>query len=333
MTLHGFRLYAVEVTPGLGRSRYEFDEAPLLGAARLFANRLRELQGQTFIREAVYRPRDPAMASATTAPPRTPVMRIDNVRQTGESVEITVSYGRKGEYGFAIDMDGGADIQLGSAAASRPYRVIVHFPKAGNRAVMVSEVVSRTHVGEVLLRRLSVENFQAAEAAGTDEDGGWLRWLPIGMLDEGRIREVLENGTIEGIRLRRKAQTAGGKRVTRDITLTQIGLPQGKKKEAEKLVKKWVKRYLGIADGAANRPIASLVELVDADVTGVGFTDGVFTISENGKQQSLGPRNLEKILMYPMGDDEPSWPKLRKASNERLRPLLESESIPIELPN
>lgn len=339
MALHGFRLYTVEVTAGRGRQRLTFGEGDLVNPAVEFARRLKQLEGTTFVREAAYQPRDPDKADAASAPARTPVMRIDTVTRSENSVAITVSYGRKGEYGFAMRLEGGEDISLEGAAAGRPYRAIIHFPATGTQAVMVSEVVSRTHVGEVLLRRLSVENYHAAEESGAARDevgepdaSTWLRWLPNGIFDEGRIREVLTEGTIEGIRLRRTGRTASGKRTSRDLTLTQAGLPAGKQEQAQKVVAKWVKKHLGIQerDGKVVG-VGALVRLVDADVSKVGFTDGTLTFHEGGKTQSLGPNNLDKILMYPMSDQRPTIEELRTASAARLRPLLQELAIPIEL--
>lgn len=339
MALHGFRLYTVEVTSGRSRQRLPFGEGPLASPAADFARRVDELRGQTFVREAAYQPRDPDMADVVSAPARTPVMRIDTVARRGNSVEITVSYGRKGEFGFAMRLEGGEDISLEGAAAGRPYRAILHFPAVGTQAVMVSEVVSRTHVGEVLLRRLSVENYLAAEESATtrNEDGEpdqatWLRWLPNGLFDEERIREVLTEGTIEGIRLHRAGRTATGKRTSRDLTLTQAGLPSSKQDQAQKLVAKWVRKHLGIRekDGKVVG-VGALVRLVDADVSNVGFTDGSLTFHEGGKTQSLGPNNLDKILMYPVSDQRPTIEELRTKSAARLLPLLRELAIPIEL--
>lgn len=331
MAVHGFRLYTVEVTTRLGRGRLDFHKAPLVDPAKAFAARVGGLKGQVFVREASYRADDPGEADVSNAPSRTPVMRIDGVKQAGTTVEVQVSYGRKGDYGFAIDLDGGADIPLQRAAAGRPYRVLVHFPRAGHRAVMVAEVVSRTHVGEVLMKRISVENHkQAQQPDGTETD--WLRWLPSGMFDESRIREVLENGAVEGIRLRRRGASGAGRKGTQDLTLTQLGLPSGKRREAEKLIKKWVKKYLGKADSPGAEPVAALTALVDADVSGVQFTDGEFRFNESGKEQGLGPSTLDRILMYPMqGETLPDTATLRKESNRRLRPLAELESIPVDL--
>ncbi|MFS0701968.1 hypothetical protein AB6N24_18525 [Cellulomonas sp. 179-A 4D5 NHS] len=336
MTLYGFRLYQVHVTSGRTRPRLTFGTAPLDTPARQFAERLTELQGRVFVREAAYQPRDGAPDEGRAIPARTPVMRIDQVRLVGNSVEVGVTYGRKGEYDIAVSVDGGADIRLDQAAASRPYRAFVHFPAAGDTAVMVSEVVGRTHVGETLLKRLSVENFQDSEAAGTAPsgpvDGTWLRWLPRGMFDENRIREVLTDGTIAGVRLHRAAMSSGGRRTSRDLTLHQNGLPATKFRDAQAMVERWLKRHLGIKVEENGSPaVGALVELIEADVAGVGFTDGVLEFTESGRVHSLGPSNLERIMVYPIGDQAPTTDALRAAAAGRLRPLVQQFSIPIDV--
>ncbi|MFE6228893.1 hypothetical protein [Cellulosimicrobium sp. NPDC057862] len=344
MTLYGFRLHTIELTEGRSRTKLAITSEGLdrflpegvSSPQALVAARLRAMQGTMFIRDATYKAIGEPVRDAADWPERTPCLRIDSVAEEANRIEVGVTYGRKGAYPTAMRFQGGEDISLDDAAAARGYRVLLYFPRAGDRAVMVSEVVGRTHVGQALMQRLSVEN--AAAAALTKGDGEtvdpWLRFVPRGMFDESRIAEVLEEGAIEGLTLKRHAAQSSGVRRTKDLVLTQNGLPESKRGQAKKLVAKWVKKSLGIADLSADeRSVGALLEFVDVDdgaVADIGFTDGSFRFSEHGKSQSLGPTNLEKILMYPTGDQRLSTPDLHGFAVKRLRPLTESLTLPIE---
>lgn len=332
MALRGFRLYTVEATIARTRGRLEFASKTWPDPLNDLHAQLQALEGRTFVRDATYVPKEPDEEGSEHLPARTPVLRVDSVRRRTSSVEAAVSYGRIGDYGFALSADGEPDFPLRRHAASRPYRVIIHLPKAGTSGAMVSEVVGRTHAGEMLLKRLSVENFRRAEQEA--DDTHWLRWLPNGIFDEGRIEEVLTTGAIEGLRLRRRAVNAAGVRTSQDLYLTQNGIPARHVSDARKMVAKWLRRHLDIKSGKADGTrdtVSALVELVDGEVGDLGFTDGVLTFRDDGKVQSLGPSNLDKILTYPMSDETPTIEALRSASNVRLRPLMASLKVPIDL--
>lgn len=332
MALRGFRLYTIERTIARTRGRLEFGGDLQPSPLDDLHEQLLALEGRTFVRDATYVATAPDEEGSDHLPARTPVLRVDWIRRRASSMEAAVSYGRIGDYGFAMSADGDPDFPLQRHAASRPYRVVIHLPRAGTMGAMVSEVVGRTHAGELLLKRLSVENFRRA-AQGPD-DGHWHRWLPNGIFDEGRIEEVLTTGAVEGLRLRRRAVGSSGVRTSHDLYLTQNGIPARHVDAARRMVSRWLKRHLDIKSGKADGghdAVSALVQLVDGEVEGLNFTDGVLTFRDDGKVQSLGPSSLDRILTYPMSDGDHTIEALRSASNDRLRPLMAGLRVPIDL--
>lgn len=342
MTHYGFRLYTLEATDARTRPRLAFTDqgfsrylSPAATSPQTFvASLLRSMQGKSFVREAAYSRIGEPVPSPDELPERTPLLRVDRVECVENRIEVLVTYGRKGSHPTATPLSGGPDRPLDDAAASRPYRVTLYFPVDGESAIMVSEVAGRTHVGAALIQRLSVENATNASARG-DMSHGWLRLMPLAMFDEDRIAEVLRNGSIEGLMLQRRSSKKSGSRGSRSIHLTQNGLPEAKHDAARKLLSRWMKRHLQIKDpnDDGTTPVSALLEFVDtdADLDALGFDDGSFRFSEGGRSQSLGPSNLARILTYPLTDDRrPTSEELHRAAVERLKPLSQCLSIPID---
>lgn len=324
MSVYGFRIHEVTAHPARKRPRLEFGGAGLDDPIGTLKQQISLVEGRTFVRDATY-DLEGGSGSTVTVPARTPVLRVDKVQCSGNRAEFSLSYGRTGEHAFVMRTDGQPDLPLDDAAPSRHYNAVLYLPRAGDRALLLSEVKGRTFAGMMLMKRLSVEAARAA-ASGPDQDD-WIRWMPVAVFDEARIDAVLSDGSLDGIRLTRTAQTVGGARKTKALTLTQDGVPAGREKTARDLVKGWLRRAGRTMTG---QDMSTLVQMVDGDVGGLDFTDGVITFDEGGKIQSVSPSKLEKIQVYPIGPDRPSVLQLRDAARSSLTRIAQIEGIPID---
>lgn len=329
MTMYGFRLFTIGARLGMRPRPLQFGDGLLNNPVQTLVEQIEPLRGQVFARDATYAPVVQQPDPATPLPARTPVLRIDGLWVRGTTVRVDVSYGRIGDYSFAMNTQGSQDLSLDGHAAARRYTNFIHLPTHGEQAILVSGTTGRTHAGLAVLKRAAVQAYVRADPTGAD----WVRWTHGVLLDDSRIDEVASQGRLEGLRLKRKGYNAAGDRTTRNLTLTQNGIREGDVPKVRSMIRGWVQRAAGDGQHASSSSeIQALVELVDGDVSGVGFNDGVISYSENGKTQVIGPSSLDKILVYPVDDVPPTADALLQVSSYRLRPLLQAIGAPIDLP-
>ncbi len=326
MAVRGFRLYKLEVAPGSKRSRIPLGGEHIsdLMLKRLNTD-LERLRGTVFVGAPKTGPDEPIpekIAAGTT------VMRVDSVTQHGATFEIVVAYGRTGEHELALSAEGDADIVLERLAVSNRFRVHLYMPTEGNVGLMASEVIGRSHVSDVFLRRLTAENERAYYLEGKKHP--WLRWVHSKLFDASRIREIAAADYVTGISLKRSKRGADGERSTQGLTLQQNGIPASKRAKVAEILNRWVLKSLKKYSGSVSE-VDEMIDLVDGDVRDLGFDDGEIHFQEDGKQQSISPSNLEKIFTYPLQEGQIVGSAYRAEVERRIHQVVIDQEIPLDL--
>lgn len=266
-----------------------------------------------------------------------PCIRIESVIGTTERLEVQVRYGREGDFDLAIHQNG-SHTSLTDAATTREFTVLFYFPTNGAAAIMVAETRGRTHVGETLLHLLSIASKERQQAgAGYKLDGdkrvtsGWVRWAAHVMTDSQRLDEVLRHGEKPEIKLVKYHADKGGIRGSNTLTLTQNGLKYSDIDSLKDKILGWVGMD-GSKEAKRRRAAADLQAFLDDEVSvgGEGFTDGEVKFLEDGKVQTITATNMDRLLVYPTGEDRMSPDQLAKVAVERARQLAALAKLPID---
>ena len=186
---------------------------------------------------------------------------------------------------------------------------------------MACETKGRTQAGEALMHLLKVENqhlaFTASATGGDPEK--WLRWGCKSIFDPGRIQTIMRDSEKHAIRLRRKSHGVSGAPKNGDVILTEQGIPVSSIMPVVGIIKKWWDgRGTGTAESRSKDAADELGSLVSVNVSGIDFNDGEITFQENGKTQTITPNTVERLFVYPLGDQPPSDDDLRQFAAGRL---------------
>jgi len=260
---------------------------------------------------------------------RLPTVRIEDFVVVGDRIDITVRYGRQGDHDTAVSTSGAPDIPLKDRAATKRYKVIVFFPAAGEKAVMIAEIHGRGHQAETLLKLVSVDAAErASKSPIPDRRVLWRRWMPRPITDDARLEDLLREGDAVELTLFRKSQAASGRKSTGDLTLKQNGLPVTQRAKLVDIVRSWAAHEA--SDKTRAEAAKALSLLVGTSVGALGFNDGEVQFMENGRPQVISPTNLARLFIYPTGESLPTFAQLADAGVARLRKLQAHLGVQIE---
>lgn len=343
----GFRLYWIEARPTTKRNKLPLAGSELVPEASFseFVASLRAAKDSgLFAGEPSYpRASQPEADLSVTEVPnaddgsdedrRLPHIVIEDVVAFARRVDVVVRYGREGDADIATDREGGR-ISMKGLAGTKKFRVSIYWPEEGPYAGVVGETRGRTHVVARLCQLISVQNarraaakYEADPAASDSDEIAWVKWWPTAITDPERVAEVIDKGQQISVRLRRGSALAKGGRGSGELELTQSGIALEKKQLLTKVVLGWLAKKSGKAVGSDER--FKLEQVLDDDVSGLGFDDGEVKIDEKGKPQTITPQTVDQIYFYPLSKQLPDN-ALRKEGVHRLAGLARREKLTLE---
>lgn len=346
MTAYGYRLFTIDAY--LGRSRNELDFENLSdggvdsNAVDELERHLRAIDGELLFGAATYRndppnPDEEEDEISSKVTKRHPYLRVRSVARSGQRIQVAVEYGREGDYEYLLSQDGSANIEMRGKATARVYRVWFLIPRKGTSGFVVSETRGRTNAAAVLVHWMRVQNQHQAVSFNSDgarSETPWVRWDVREAFDAHRIDEVLKESSDHAVTLRRRAADGAGNRTSGELRLTQQGIPQSRKDDIKEIISKWwEERGLGRTPERrreAAKQLGTLIGVSDA-LDKLDFNDGEITFSEKNKTQTISPNTIERLFVYPLGEQRPRDKELLGAALTTLRPMAEDLKIEIDV--
>lgn len=336
-TLYGFRLDTLTLHHGNTRANQNFRTTEISRNKATFLDSLENLRpvlvDKSRIGELRYEASpDPSAGSSSDT---LPAIRVLSMEFLANRIDFTVRIGRLGSHDVAIALDPADDASLSDKASTNLFYVSIYLPKAGNTAIVVSEVRSRTSAATQLLKLISVLSFEAAVAAKDDSHEQWWRLSPKPISDAERLKEVITQGQGAALQLTQRAGGKGRPRAKSNITLRRNGLPKGALKTVQAIVLGWAK--IPLTDPSIKAPLGTPVEqimsLIGINVDSADFDDGSVTYDDaQGRTQTIKPSNISEVFIYPVKEGtRPTGQEIRTVAEERLRRLQASLKIPLHI--
>jgi hypothetical protein len=242
---------------------------------------------------------------ATTLPgnivPKPPaVLRLENYKRLTSALLMQVQYGVVGDHTTAVDPEGLLpDADLKGLATTRPYRALLIAPAKGTTAFLAVEVISRSHAGADLPKRLhkaAVGHNMKLRSQGPVADDGAIRAL----VRKGRVKEVELFKTIS------TSDAAAPK--TRKVKLT-IPLAVGASEGASIL--EHVKNWLPNRDTTdtpepldAKKEAEELASILWSSAAQLAFDDARVHVVSDTSDKRLQPLDKTEGFVYELGDEE-----------------------------
>lgn len=232
----------------------------------------------------------------TRKPPA--VVRFEAVIPYKSALLLRLQYGLVGDHEKAVDPTGKTnDTDLTKLATTRPYRAVLITPITGNTAFLAVEVISRSHVGGELPRRL----YQAAQ-------GHKYKLRPRGpVADAHAVKKLMTEGQIKEVQLIKTAFLSdSGSPITRDMVMTFKFKGSGAENENMlKVVRNWVKFKRNAADKKAIKPAdeaKSLASILWKDAAALEFDDARIKIENIHQSKTLQPLDFKEGFVYDLGE-------------------------------
>jgi hypothetical protein len=336
---YGFKLIKIELRHGLRHARVDFGNAKYLDRVLgdVNAAKKRREEALRVIEEAeqdaaavgVVEPLKSFTQDATTgvvtiasaedvvdgnedsttvqkASKRQSLVRFEDAKRLKQAVLLSIQYGVVGDHDKAVDPEGlKRDADLKKLATTRPYRVLIIAPPAGEYGFMAVEVISRSHAAGQMSRRL--------KQAALDHE---FRIKPMGpVADEVAVKKLVEDGAVKEVQLFKTfipgdSTTPGAE----DVVLTfNIG---EKKSQAALILQqaiKWLpkKKPSKTAaqevndDEAALDPSAeahTLAAILWSDLADIDFDDVKVKVTGHKQKRTLQPLDHREGFIYDLGD-------------------------------
>ena len=345
MVAYGYRLFKLDALVGRSQNRVpleDLEDAGVKGKARKEMHRhLDSLVSTLLFGPSTYLNESPVAqggdVNVTNVAKQYPYVRVRSVKRDGNTIKASVEYGREGDYELLVSQDGSEDVRMLRKAAVRTFRIWFIFPKAGHDGFVVAETRGRTQVAEVLTHWLKVQNQHAAatfNGEGERSEGPWVRWRVASVFGDDRIDSVLKEGHDHAVTLKRRRVDPASNRVSKDLILTKQGLPMSKREALRGIIRNWwEQRKGGISDDKRQEAAESLWTVMDepggADT--LQFNDGEISFTEQGKTQTISPSTIERLFVYPLGNDRPSDAKLLGAARKTLGPIARDLKVEVDL--
>lgn len=340
MTAFGYRLSTVVVHDGAKHK--ELPMGKLVGgeadAVKAFVKQCERFVGYALIGRPTYADkssgRNESPEGGSLDPKgHDPYLLIKSVTADGRRVDVSVEYGREGDFESLLHRDRTPSQPMRGKAASRTYRLIFFFPTTGSKGIMISETRGVTHAGEILLHWLSVTN-QRESVTVTDgslvQNKSWDRWKQHPMIDEDRLASIKTGASNVELQVTRRKKS--GAPNSGRLAVSEKDLSIKKVDAAFDLILHWfAERTVGTKDERKLAGAFAVGELIDYGVDDE-FEDGVIRFKENGKTQSVSATTIDQLFIYPLGDITPTLQSIYYSAVQRLTPMAKELDIAISFP-
>jgi hypothetical protein len=238
---------------------------------------------------------------------RQSLVRFEEANRLKQGVLLRIQYGVVGDHDKGVDPEGiKRDADLKKLATTRPYRVLIVAPPEGGTGFMAVEVISRSHAGAQISRRLR----QAAV-------GHELRIKPIGpVADEVAVKKLVEEGSVKEVQLFKTfipgdSTTPGAEDVVLTFTIGE------KKSQAALILQqaiKWLPKKKTTPAGASAEasgeeemldPSAeahTLAAILWSDLANTDFDDVKVKVAGQKQKRTLQPLDVREGFIYDLGE-------------------------------
>lgn len=273
MTNYGYRVFVLELFPGMGRksvdfakaggSHYQTVAAGLLSGVRdriVLDEKRRPGSGDPDILEEAGPASDsePALSDPLIGK-RALALEVLGVQETLLYGEVLV--GKYGDHESALgapqlEADDDHDdevpephLSLTGRAPARRFRFVFNFPATGKQGIVVVEDISRSCPIEAIVRLLRYRSQDSAKAAPAPSSDGpgpakpWWRPVVTAAVDDEHFNQMIEQGKLQRLELVRHRVASDGQRHQEELRLTAPRpeeLTSGQ--ELVALVRQWVEQ-------------------------------------------------------------------------------------------
>lgn len=225
------------------------------------------------------------------------VVRVEDFSRLRSALLMRIQYGVVGDHNRAVDPQGVLpDADLTGLATTRPYRALLIAPEHGKVGFLVVEVISRSHAGADLPKRLH----RAAH-------GHNLKIRTQGpVADESAVRALVNTGRVKEVELFKTISTSdAGTPSTRRVKLTfpiTVGAAEGSRIIAR------VKNWLPGGDSHEGAPVvaseeaAALASILWSDAEQLAFDDARVLVVSDATDRRLQPLDRTEGFTYELGD-------------------------------
>lgn len=345
-TQYGYRLFVVEVTKGMRRKHESYEKAALGSGAsevQFIDSILRTcatLKDVTITEALKYREKSYDVPDGNSAvEDTTPFLRLLSYSHDGNRLDFSFRYGRKGSHDLAMAATTEGDAELDDKAPTNPYRAHLYLPVSGSRAILAIESRNRTCPAHDFLKLIGVSTKLQDEERTDESKIGWWRFIPSRMTDSLQWERFIMEGKAQSVSLIKYYMKSDGTRGSKEVTLRQDGLPEGKLAQALAIGRYWIGksddaelRSAGIdPDDSTVEQLASMVEVgVDPDE----FDEAGFNwTGADGVTKFIDPDRVRDYFTYPVGRRgySPKDEELRYAIESRLVSLAPTHEIELDL--
>ncbi|TFD57999.1 hypothetical protein E3T43_07050 [Cryobacterium sp. Hh7] len=228
------------------------------------------------------------------------VVRIDDFWRLRSALLMQIQYGIVGDHDRAVDPQGKiADADLRGLATTRPYRALLITPEEGTVGFLAVEVISRSHAGTDLARRLH----NAAH-------GHNLKLRAQGpVADDAAVKDLVNQGRVKEVELFKTIVTSDASTPTMRKVKVTFPIAVGASEAAGilKRVKTWLPRNSGSAD---KNPINAaeeakvLASILWKDAALLAFDDARVQVKSKLSNRRLQPLDKTEGFIYDLGEDE-----------------------------
>ncbi len=342
-TMYGFRVHTIQPRVRRTQEFLEVDDVSEAGGARdaleQVHNELLTLMGRTYVGRPTFFQSDAddaARQSAIEDSDEEPYFTLLDVKRIGRTLELIVETGKEADHDGLRARDGSTE-SLKRKAAIRRSVVLLHFPKKGREAFMVSETRGRTWTGELVIQWMTRTAQRASVVKDSEgirkEEAPWLGWKITPRIDGQRLDGILNGSSEHTLRLRRQAVNPQGTRTSYDLELVQFGLKKTPIQKVLDVLMAMAERKNEDAGTEAKRRAAAAADvltLIEPDVGGVGFNDGEVSFLERGKRQTINAETVDQLFIYPLGTSRPSPEELRARSAEVIQGIAPTLGIQVD---
>ncbi|TFC75808.1 hypothetical protein E3T23_14770 [Cryobacterium cheniae] len=237
-------------------------------------------------------------ANLSAKPPA--VVRVDESWRLRSALLMQIQYGIVGDHNTAVDPQGmRADADLTGLATTRPYRALLITPERGTVGFLAVEVISRSHAGADLARRLH------NAAVGHN-----LKLRPQGpVADAAAVRNLVRRGRVKEVELFKTIVTSDSETPRmRRVKLT-FPIAAGASEAAHILsrVTGWLPRKTTGVDSQpvdAAQEASALASILWSDAESLEFDDARVHIKSDLSDRRLQPLDRTEGFVYELGEVE-----------------------------